>query len=60
MDEKKTDKMDQKDPMIDESMEQKVDTKEADQAESSMDGPHLMDPGEATNKSQDEGKVYDL
>jgi hypothetical protein len=24
------------------------------------DGPALPDPGEKTNKSQDEGKVYDL
>jgi hypothetical protein len=60
MDEKKMDKTDQKDPLIEQGMDQKVDMKGADQAESSMDGPNLIDPGEETNKSQDEGKVYDL
>jgi hypothetical protein len=26
----------------------------------SMDGPNLPDPTEASNRTQDEGKVYDL
>jgi hypothetical protein len=60
MDEKRMDKMDQKDPMIDENMEEKIDMKGADQPESTMDGPHLIDPGEVSNTSQDEGKIYDL
>jgi hypothetical protein len=53
-------KMDREDPRMKERMDMKTDMKGEDRQEGSMDGPHIMDPGEATNKSQDEGKVYDL
>jgi hypothetical protein len=53
-------KMDREDPRMKKQMDTKKDVKGEDRQEGSMDGPHIMDPGEVTNRSQDEGKIYDL
>lgn len=60
MDEKEIENMEKTDPMIDKDLDRQDEMKAEDSAESLMDGPNLIDPGEDTNKSQDEGKVYDL
>lgn len=52
--------MDMRDPRMDKHMKQKHDSPVDRQAEGSMDGPHLIDPTEQSNRSMDEGKVYDL
>lgn len=43
-----------------ENVSKETNTREQDSYEGKMDGPHLSDPTEASNRSQDEGKVYDL
>lgn len=54
------DENDMRDPRMNENMEQQQDMPTDRKAEGTMDGPHLTDPTEASNRSMDEGKVYDL
>lgn len=57
---------DMTDPRIQENMNQQQDIPIDRKAEGSIDdvgnvdGPHLFGPSESNNRSQDEGKIYDL